>query len=298
VIFTSVAEEQGAAAAGDWAGIHFGSETLPGSSLANVQILYAGDGGQPALEILQVPTGRIALSDVVIDQTSSGGIEYLYEGGSFASYQNVALKATGAWSLHLQPELIQYLSGTGNQVASPIWIAGGDVNTSVAWPKWSVPYEVRGDVYVRQSATLTLLPGTTLQFAPAKGLYVGYSIYQGGLNAVGTSSEKIVFTAASASGVQDYWKGIVFDDSALTSKLGYCTMRYAGNPSLATSGVVEVDYGIASSISITNTTFADNAGSNDIAITERFGGAANHCLGYTSVASGNVFDPALLNCYQ
>ncbi len=87
------------------------------------------------------------------------------------------------------------------------------------------PYRVTGDLTVEDGGRLVIQPGTTLEFAQDTGLYVqGH----GALVAVGTASDKILFTGASQ--VRGYWNGIVFEQDAnsFDNELKYAEIAYAG----------------------------------------------------------------------
>ena len=87
------------------------------------------------------------------------------------------------------------------------------------------PYRVTGDLTVEDGGRLVIQPGTTLEFAQDTGLYVqGH----GALVAVGTVSDKILFTGASQ--VRGYWNGIVFEQDAnsFDNELKYAEIAYAG----------------------------------------------------------------------
>ena len=87
------------------------------------------------------------------------------------------------------------------------------------------PYRVTGNLIIEDGGRLVIKPGTTLEFAPDTGLYVqGH----GALVAVGTASDKILFTGGSQ--VRGYWKGIVFESDAnsFENELKYAEIAYAG----------------------------------------------------------------------
>ncbi|MCB2211059.1 T9SS type A sorting domain-containing protein [bacterium] len=97
------------------------------------------------------------------------------------------------------------------------------------------PYHVLSYLYVQKTSvpypTLTIEPGTTLQFAQAAGLRIGAgSSYAGMLNAVGTESSPITFT--SFTGTSGGWGGILFDNGSDTgdavSTMDWCNVNRAG----------------------------------------------------------------------
>jgi len=104
-------------------------------------------------------------------------------------------------------------------------ISGSISSTVTLDPAVCSPYRVTGDVTVDDSGRLDLKPGTTIEFAQDTGLYVqGH----GALVAVGTASNKILFTGAAHT--RGYWKGIVFEQDAnsFNNELKYVEIEYAG----------------------------------------------------------------------
>ncbi|GEM90747.1 hypothetical protein [Oceanithermus desulfurans] len=102
----------------------------------------------------------------------------------------------------------------------------GTIDTQVTLtPSACSPYHVTGDLYVEEPGKLVIQPGTTLEFAQDTGLYVSG---HGALVAVGTASDKILFTGASKT--RGYWNGVVFQSFAnsFDNELKYVEIEYAG----------------------------------------------------------------------
>jgi hypothetical protein len=85
-------------------------------------------------------------------------------------------------------------------------------------------YLAKDDVYVSNSATLTLSPGTTLFFAQDTEMQISSDA---ALNAVGTPDKPIVFTGETKR--RGFWTGITFTNSnSDNNRLDYVTVEYAG----------------------------------------------------------------------
>ncbi|HLA68441.1 MAG TPA: T9SS type A sorting domain-containing protein [Bacteroidota bacterium] len=94
-----------------------------------------------------------------------------------------------------------------------------NITTSVTIPAGT--YTMAGTVTVASGATLTLSPGTTLQFPNGSKLVVN-----GVLVANGLSGQRITFTKSGSS-----WTGLEFSGSSANgSSLTYCTISYATEP--------------------------------------------------------------------
>ena len=107
----------------------------------------------------------------------------------------------------------------------------GSINTSTTWTVISSPYQVcnSSGVTVGPTATLTIQPGVTVQFANGVNsiLYV-----QGKLNAIGTVTQPITFTGVVTT--PGSWGGLAADYSVITPalvNLSYVTLEYGGGGS-------------------------------------------------------------------
>src|SRR5215472_994880 len=106
----------------------------------------------------------------------------------------------------------------------------GTISTSTTWTLAGSPYIVTGDIYVQNSAApvpiLTIQAGVTVKFNSGTNMYIGWS-YPGGLQAVGTSSSPIVFTA-NGSTTPGFWRGIQLSTSTSSTQISYATVSYGG----------------------------------------------------------------------
>lgn len=88
----------------------------------------------------------------------------------------------------------------------------------------NVLYRVVGDVTVRNGATMTIEPGTRIEFESDTGLQV-YS--DGRLSAIGTVDAPIIFTGTSES--PGWWDGIYFNDARHPDNvLDWVVIEYGG----------------------------------------------------------------------
>lgn len=108
----------------------------------------------------------------------------------------------------------------------PVVNVTGEITTSVTWSSNNV-YLLRGFVYVRSGAVLTIQPGTVIKgggpaLDPSGGNLGGTLIIQPGarIEAVGTAQRPIVFTSNAPIGQRRYgdWGGIVLIGRAPTNR--------------------------------------------------------------------------------
>ncbi|MCP3870547.1 MAG: hypothetical protein GY703_21130, partial [Gammaproteobacteria bacterium] len=116
----------------------------------------------------------------------------------------------------------------------------GTISVNTTWSAADV-HLITGNVTVSSAATLTIAPGAVVKFNASK-----YLTIQGGLSAVGTAEDRIVFTSyrddsiggdtngdGASTGQPGDWNSIQFNDSTneSTTELNYVDVRYGGNGS-------------------------------------------------------------------
>jgi hypothetical protein len=158
-----------------------------------------------------------------------------------------------------------------NNAGNGMEIKGGTLQADQAWDQPSVVYVLTGDVTIPSGTDLTVAPGVVVKVQDDRSLLVN-----GKLSAVGTSSQKIVFTfwaddtiggdtnndgTATAPNPNDtvlVWGRIRFGDSSDdTSVIEHAIVRYAGNINccdISTAAIEVVD----ASPTIRNTQISQN----------------------------------------
>jgi hypothetical protein len=111
--------------------------------------------------------------------------------------------------------LLVYLYGLGD-APPPTFIPGGDV--SGVWVASGSPYLILGEITVPAVDTLIIEPGVEVNF---QGHYK--LIVNGVLEAAGTETDSILFTAADTS---EGWHGIRFVDASNNSYLSYSIIEH------------------------------------------------------------------------
>ncbi|WP_299644171.1 right-handed parallel beta-helix repeat-containing protein [uncultured Chloroflexus sp.] len=109
---------------------------------------------------------------------------------------------------------------TGNGLAD-IGINGGDLSRTLTLGPTGAKVRVLNSFTVLAGATLTISPGTRLEFADYKKMFV-----EGALNAAGTATQPIVFTGVNREA--GAWQGIQVQQAG-SAILEYATIEYAGD---------------------------------------------------------------------
>ncbi|OOP56217.1 MAG: hypothetical protein AYP45_10255 [Candidatus Brocadia carolinensis] len=119
-------------------------------------------------------------------------------------------------------------SGSGNGTDA-IEVRGGGITSNRTWIPQPFYFNVTGSIHVFGDATLTIPPGSLVEFNVGTGLYIGY-YSRGILNAVGTNVNPITFTSHAATPAPGNWEGIVFFNSTddVATIMDYCVVQYGG----------------------------------------------------------------------
>ncbi|MBF0432798.1 MAG: right-handed parallel beta-helix repeat-containing protein, partial [Fibrobacteria bacterium] len=104
-----------------------------------------------------------------------------------------------------------------------IWSERLDSNT--IWTKAESPYIINQYLQIETGITLTIEPGVTVKFIENDGGQI--SVY-GTLNAIGTSSDSIIFTSAAQTPAVGDWNTIYIYNNSNT-RFNHCAFRYGNN---------------------------------------------------------------------
>ncbi len=123
------------------------------------------------------------------------------------------------------------------------------------WNKLSggASYRISGDMDVR--GKLTVAAGAIINFDEN----VLIRVY-GSLTAVGTATDRIVFTTSNPSG-QLYWKGIYISSASSLNNFDFTDFSFAGNSPIDFAGAdfaAAIGVDIAGKVSVKNSTFSNN----------------------------------------
>lgn len=189
--------------------------------------------------------------------------------------------------------------GTPSTAALPVITVSSAISTPTTWNADTVYYL---STSININAALTIQPGAVVKFATATPggamITVGST---GSINATGNSSKSIVFTsykddsiggdsngdAAATTPTVGDWGKIALTSNG--SSFNCVKFLYGGK----TNSTVDVGYGTARSVTITNSTFAHNNGGNGsllvVARTDAVGALDAGLASAATVITGNTF---------
>jgi hypothetical protein len=218
--------------------IHCNSTNQP--ILRNCQVLQSAATG------INLYSSSISIDSCQINNSGTFGLYMNYY--SSPSVRNNQFFNNGSYPVKLDAWTCQpYLHNntyTGNGMQY-ICYPGGDISENRSLYFDGIPYHVLADIRILKqntNARLTIKPGVTLAFEPAKRLQVGYynsgATYGGELYAEGKADSMITFKPFNNT--VGGWVGIHFesrnDDFGGTSKFQYCKVEKAASWNLLVEG--------------------------------------------------------------
>jgi subtilisin family serine protease len=129
---------------------------------------------------------------------------------------------------------------------------------------WDTNQTIDETIIIDANVTLTITPGTTIQFANGAGLTI-----RGNINATGTRENPISFTAQDTTGFSDLetenggWEGLSFESCATSgsSVLTFCNFKYAKNVTTTSHGGA-ITMKRIENVDISNCIFENNISKN------------------------------------
>lgn len=250
------------AAAGDWENVVFESGST-GSVLTHVQVRYAGNAAGPGntsyyRTAIQVNGGDPALTDVHVVHSDAAGVGP-YAGAPSLTRVTVDNARFAAFEGELAAQPVLSGLAASNSGVNGYELNGGTLTANRTWSFGGLPAYIDREITVNAAATVTIPAGQVFKLRGYGDLE-----FYGGLNAVGTAAEPIVFTSFRDDSVggdtngdglsvplAGDWDELYFRPTG-TVALQHVLVRYAGN----NSGPYTTDY--RGSLVIDDTTPADS----------------------------------------
>ncbi|HPI67471.1 MAG TPA: hypothetical protein PKZ16_02950 [bacterium] len=175
------------------------------------------------------------------------------------------------------------LSGTNNSFIDnsnqKIIISPYDINQTVTWRKFDLPYYLEGQIKITPTGQLNINAGVEAHF----GYYYSRLFNLGELNIMGAAAAPVVFTSFSnnASINNDFWGGVVFEAGS-RGQINYLTIKDAGTYAADWTGSTYLtnEYNalrITSAHPEFNHLTIDSSKINGLNITDSSAPVINHC---------------------
>ncbi|HET8861068.1 PKD domain-containing protein [Marivirga sp.] len=221
---------------GYWRGLYFNDSNNVLNELTHVTLEYGGSSeisstiGKSNLGFSYFSgISRVKLNNVISSNSDGHGLSMDYRSDAeFTEFTNNQFINNSLAGIRIDPIQIkyldaasEYLEGNGSNYIEVYHSTGADIENDATWKNVGAPILVDADVTV--VGNLTIEPGVVLEFDSNKGLTV-----EGSMTAVGTASERIVFTAKTKA--PGAWKGIqYFATSDVNNKLQFVDISYGGS---------------------------------------------------------------------
>ncbi len=257
---------------GYWDRIYYSHSNDVRNDMAHCIIEYGGSETSGAIDSYGV--NRLKIRDTLIQHSKGDGFDFS-DATVIDQFKNVTstknMNTAGKLYANALDAVDDSSDFTGNIGGDYLTLSGGRVTKDATWNRLTVPVLVSANVQVDKEKLLTIDAGAKFSFAQDMEL----TIY-GGLKAIGTEQEPIIFTGKQAT--VGYWDKIYFTHSNdIRNKMSYCTVEYANG-----SGAIDT-YG-TTILNVENSKFENNANyaidlSSDTAFTESNNSFSNNQSG-------------------
>lgn len=227
VIFRGVKKEKGF-----WRGIFFDSNS-PLNKLSFVRIEDAGgkqfNSNGDLGAVIAYAGSSLVLENSIISNSKTNGFQANY--GDITLTMNNNVFTNNEVPVDITPQLINAVNNTNDYRGNTkdfvlIRPYTASINTPSTWHKINVPYEVLSTSVksIGVSSLLTIQPGVVIEFGAET--FINISESGGGIKAVGTESEPIIFTGTSK--VAKAWGGININSKHPENEIAFAEFHYSG----------------------------------------------------------------------
>lgn len=226
---------------GYWKGILFNTGSTK-NELDHVEIHHAGgeafNSNNDRGAVILWANSKLKIKNSLISKSLTYGLNAGY-GNSLLSLENNIFEDNDA-PIVINPQYIHQINSTNDFTGNNkdfVFVESGSFDTPTTWKKVNVPYTVLNrSVYgsgggVSVSNLLSIEPGVHIEFDASTMLSI--KELGGGLKAVGTSQDPIIFTAVNK--IPNGWIGIYFDSAHPANEIAYSEFHYSGKTT-GTSG--------------------------------------------------------------
>ncbi len=251
----------------DWYGVGINSSSAQNLfeyvTIANAGRTFGAINGSRSTNLYIAANAQIAINNSTFATSSGRGIWVEAASAVLASFDNNTFDGNTAAPIRLYSNQLGRI-GSGNTFGTNapfagrfVEVRGTDITTSQTWQNLDIPYRFFENHFINDpAATVTIEPGTTLQFDGNSGLRVN----AGALSAIGTASERITFT--SASGSTGGWRGIGINSGSSSNALRFVRLENAGRTFGVINGGRSTNLYVSSIgvIAVTETGFTGSSG--------------------------------------
>ncbi len=180
---------------------------------------------------------------------SASSALYLLKEGFFQNFTSNTLIDNDSYPIAITPNYAHTI-GTGNiySTTTGILVTNDsylDKTGAYTWMNQNTPYIIEGDLRigsVGEGTTLVIAPGNIIKCMTTAIITVAYGTsYIGTITAIGTPTEKIIFTAYTAIPFKKDWNGFIINVGARNCQFDYCEITHAGS-TITTTAVIYLNH--------------------------------------------------------
>ncbi|WP_375579249.1 PKD domain-containing protein [Marivirga tractuosa] len=286
---------------GFWRGLYFVDTNNVLNELNYVTLEYGGSTeisstiGKSNLGVSYfLGTSKLKINNVISRNSDGYGLSMDYRSDAeFPEFTNNQFIDNNLAGIKIDPEQIkyldntsEYLEGNGSDYIEAFSPSSSSLENDITWKNVGAPILVDGEIVI--DGNLTIEPGVVLEFEADEGFRIN-----GSMNAVGTDSERIVFTGKTKTA--GAWKGIQFFATGnVGNKLQFVDISYGGSTeySVEKANLNVQDFTIDSFVDVQDCRITNSAGYG-IAIASGSG-----VTPATFEADNTLSDNALGNVFQ
>ncbi|MDW3649333.1 MAG: hypothetical protein R8P61_19855 [Bacteroidia bacterium] len=243
---------------GYWRGIHIETNSLS-NILDHLQVSNAGSNYVYCCNVVAsvfLKDGRTTIRNSSITEGQGYGIATT-DDFTFSGFENNVISTHDAEPLYISIEQAAELDGMNSDYSGNdedyLHVYNSSVGNQIEIDKTNVPFLLHSVIDVTKP--LTLEPGVEFAFA----LNAGLGVYDDGiLNAIGTSTDKIIFRGKTAQ--PGYWRGIHTETISFDNELTHVEIRDAGSNYVYCCNSVAALFLRSGRMKVTNSYIHDNAG--------------------------------------
>lgn len=214
---------------GYWRGIRINSNSVE-NEISHTTIAYAGSvsaGTYFEAAALTIDQAKVQLADVAITNSGEYGIQTRREGSEFPM-QNMTFTENDSDHAYIHISQIGYVDAGSTFDGGYVTAFGGgtteDMNVAALD---GAKYKIENNVDFEHQIVIT--EGAEFEFVPDAGIVVRNGAV---IEAVGTASNKIVFTGTSKTA--GAWRGIFIGSASVDNIMEHVDISYGGSTAMAT----------------------------------------------------------------
>ncbi|MEA3207066.1 MAG: hypothetical protein QOE70_123 [Chthoniobacter sp.] len=219
-----------------------------GSLLDHVEVRYF-DGFRAAIELSDVPAGRLTIQDSLIRNSADAGLHLL---GSSPTLTRVTFQDSAMAAVLADPASDPVITAPvlTNNAINGYLIEAGTLPTNTVWNNPDIVYVLSTSLLIPQAATLAISPGQIIKAEGGTGL-----TFLGAFDVNGTAEQPVILTSlkddsaggdtnndgSATAAVRGGWAALLFNQGS-TATIEHAEIRYGSANNTGQAGSIMLDH--------------------------------------------------------